>query len=243
MSGGMTHARTVLRFGPALAVAWLLCSVARGQAPSSMAEAESRFSQGEQHAERQEWALALEAFEDVHRYLEGVGHPRRALVLYDVAVCLQELGRDRDAVQYYERFLAEAPPDATHRAEAQQALRELRARASLDGSSVSPIGIVIASAGGAAVIAGGLLGIVALTGRDEIASMCTAEGLCPAALEDRAHEIQLLAGVADGLLFGGLAVAAIGIVLTFVLGTDGSDVRASAAMRPGGAMFALGGSF
>src|SRR5688500_5797368 len=96
------------------ALAVLAVSIpARAQVPASIEQAEARFAQAERHAADREWALALNAFEDVHRYLEGANHPRRALVLYDIALCLRELGRESDALDHYERFLEQAPPDAT----------------------------------------------------------------------------------------------------------------------------------
>ena len=50
--------------------------------------------------------------------------------------------------------------------------------------------------------------------------------------EDRVREVETLAAATDGLLFGGAAVLAAGVVLTFVLpaGGEGDGARVSAGL-------------
>jgi tetratricopeptide (TPR) repeat protein len=189
------------------------------QTPTSLPQAEALFARGEQYSRAEAWALALADFQGVQAYLDSVQHPRRWAGLYNIGVCFEELGHYNEALASYERFLREAPPNAPQRPEVERLTRELRLRIG-SGFAPSPIGMIIAGSGLAIAIAGAILGGVALAGRGEIASMCTADGYCPDTLLPRANEVSIMAGVADGLLFGGLGVAAVGAVLTFVL-TDG----------------------
>ena len=146
----------------------------------------------------------------------------------------EELGRSAQALRLYERFLAEAGDDAPNRAEAQRNATELRLRLRLDeeapapseGWSPSPIGIAIGAAGAAAMIAGAVVGALALADGDAAVAGCEGTRCTPAA-HAAIGDAQVLANAADGLLWGGLAVLATGVVLTFVLAE--SPTTASAA--------------
>jgi hypothetical protein len=91
-------------------------------------------------------------------------------------------------------------------------------------------GLAIASAGGAAVAAGGVVGVLALSRRsalrDELPSSC--EGMkCPisqrSSIESNRKATKDLAVAADALWISGVAVAAVGVVLLLI------DPRADAA--------------
>src|SRR5690606_36347427 len=91
-----------------------------------------------------------------------------------------------------------------------------------------PIGIIVAAVGGAAAIAGGVIGGVALAQDGSARSECESTS-CTAAAYAAIGEAGTLANVADAMLWGGLAVAAAGVVLTFVLADTDNGASASAA--------------
>ena len=243
----MTH-----RFGIILTVLTIVSApgYASCQSRESVAQARARFEAAEEHFAAGELAQALTGFEDAYRLMEG--HPRRALVLYNIGRINEELGRNVAALEAYRRFLDESDASAPNRAEAERRLRELEARQQLgsDGdtsSIVSPIGIVIAAIGGAAIVGGAVLGGVALASDADIAAMCDSMDRCPPESLGDAESTQLLANAADGLLFGGATVAVTGVVLMFVLadteGDSPEEPRATVACAPGGCTFAVGGRF
>lgn len=106
-------------------------------------------------------------------------------------------------------------------------------------------GFLIAGGGGLLVLVGAVLGGVALADKSILEEdfNCDADGVCDPGFEDLASRGSALAGAADGLLFGGLAVAATGVVLAFVLAESGDDVSAAAACTADGCTAQLGGRF
>ncbi len=224
-------------------LSWAAGAAAQDTESPAIREARQRFEMAEELFERGDYASALTEWERVHALMEG--HPNRNYVLYNIARAYEELRRDSDAIGQYERFLAETGEAAPMRAEAQQRLRELRLRLSLDarggggGFAPSPVGIVVASIGAAALVAGGVLGGVALADDTSARAACEGTRCTPeafAALGD-AH---VLANVADGLLFGGLAVVATGVVLTFVLGSTEAPPVAALCTGEGCGVFVQG---
>lgn len=234
-----------------VAVLVLVCAApAAAQDRAIAPEARQQFERATAHYEAGRYAQSLADFEQVHAALVGAGHPNAALVLFNIARCYQRLGRARESVAAFERFLAEAPEGAPNIEVARVELQELRARVALDGAreeepapsgpSISPVGPIVAAVGGAALIAGAITGALALVANADANDGCV-DGHCPAALAPRADEAHLLANVTDGLLFGGLAVAAAGVVLIFVLAGD--ETSASAACTSDGCAAVIGGRF
>lgn len=164
-------------------------------------------------------------------------------MLFNVARCYQRLGRAREAVQAFERFLAEAPSGAPNIEVARVELQELRARVALDGAasapSISPVGLIVTGVGAAALIAGAITGGLALAANADATAGCV-DGRCPVELAPRADEAHLLANVTDGLLFGGLAIAAAGVVLIFVLPGEGPVAASAGCTSDGCAAFVSG---
>jgi hypothetical protein len=95
--------------------------------------------------------------------------------------------------------------------------------------------------GGAAAIAGAVFGGVALADSDGARADCSGT-VCPESARSGIADAQTLANVADGLLWGGLAVAATGVVLMFVL-ADGGETQASAGCSPDGCGAVVRGRF
>ncbi len=110
------------------------------------------------------------------------------------------------------------------------------------GPSFSPVGFVVAGAGGLLAIVGAITGGVALSMEGDIATSCPNQ-VCPdQASLDKASTGYALALTTDILIPVGLVAAAAGIVLLFVL--PGSEsARAGAACGPDGCFAAVRGRF
>jgi tetratricopeptide (TPR) repeat protein len=214
-------------------------------------EARQRFELAARHFDQGDFASALTEWQRVYALLDG--HPNREFVAYNMARANEQLGRNREALELYERYLAatEGRADAPNRPEAQRHAQELRLRLQLAEEDTggeagafapSPVGITVGAIGVASVIAGGIVGGLALAQDGSARADCEGSRCTPeayAAIGD-AHT---LAAVSDGLLWGGLAVAAAGLVLVFVLSGGNEGTAASAACDREGCMAVVGGSF
>ena len=109
------------------------------------------------------------------------------------------------------------------------------------GGGISPVGPIFLGVGGAMVIAGAITGALTLSSRGDLTAMCTGMA-CPESSRGLADDVSTLALTTDILLFGGLAVAATGVLLTLLL-TDGgsSDTAASLTCTDQGCMAFLAG--
>ncbi len=209
-------------------------------------EARRRYTLAEELFHGGNYAGALREWEQVYQLMEG--HPNRGMVLFNIGRAYQELNRTREALSHFRRYLAETPESAPQRAEASQIIRELELRAEIEGGSgggfsPSPVGIAIAGVGAAAMVAGGVLGGVALSQDSSARADCSA-GACPPDAHAALVDAHTVANAADGLLWGGLAVAAVGVVLTFVLGSQGNESpQAGAACSADGCQALVRGVF
>lgn len=226
--------------------------LALAQSESAIAEARTRFDLGVQHFERGDFALAAVEFQRVYALMDG--HPNRSYVLYNIARTHEELGRTRAALEVFERYLAESGPDAPNRAEAERHARELRTRLELEagdrgdasavGGGVSPIGIIVTSVGGAALVAGIITGVLALDADAAVEAECDYSERCYPEARARAAEAQTLANATDALLFGGAAVAVAGVILMMALpGSDSSAATVSAGCSASGCGAVVRGRF
>lgn len=114
------------------------------------------------------------------------------------------------------------------------------------GGGISPIGPVLLGVGGAAVVAGIIMGAVAFSQGQDLLDRCPTEMDCPGDLRDDEDTARTLAIAGDVTWIGGAIVAATGLVLTLVLTGDG-DGGERAELRfestPGGGVAALRGGF
>src|SRR5690606_16370056 len=109
-----------------------------------------------------------------------------------------------------------------------------------DGA-ISPIGPIVLGVGGAMMLAGAITGGLALAEHGELTGMCDAQLMrCPAELEARVDDLAVLSITTDVLLWGGLAVAATGAVLTFLLKEESSSTVSAACDGTGCAAFVTG---
>jgi len=114
------------------------------------------------------------------------------------------------------------------------------------GGGISPIGPIVAAGGGAVLITGLILGGVALGERGSVEDRCdTAAMTCPADAEGDADSVATQALVADILIFSGAAIAAAGLILTFVLteGDDDANARVGGVCSGNGCMALVEGRF
>lgn len=237
-----------------LLAALLLPLGAAAQAPEDprVTQARARFDRADTHYQAEDYALALEEYRAAYDLMVQAGHPNAILILFNVARTNERLERLEVALSQFEQFLVDAPQDsefrdrATRHAANIRRILELRGEGAAEdeggGGGISPIGIVIAAVGAATAITGGILGAVALSESDAARVGCV-DMACPADARDGIASAQTLANVSDGLLFGGLAVAATGVVLMFVLGDGGGETTASAGCGPNGCGAMVRGSF
>ena len=100
-------------------------------------------------------------------------------------------------------------------------------------------GLVLTSLGGAALIAGGIVGAIALKEANDakanLPASCDANRSCPpheqAAIDEQFDSIYTLSHVSDGLLIGGAVLAAVGIVLLIVNPGGESAVTADKGLK------------
>jgi tetratricopeptide (TPR) repeat protein len=119
--------------------------------------------------------------------------------------------------------------------------REARDKAASGGGMFVP-GLVMAGLGGGIAITGGVLDIVAGSRRPDEATVCGSVGdkqLCRASARSDIETSNRLAIAGDVLLFGGVAVAAVGVVLVVTQsGGKKDEAGAKAAVAP---LFVPGG--
>jgi len=96
----------------------------------------------------------------------------------------------------------------------------------------------VLAVGGAIMLAGAITGALALAEHGDLVGMCDAQMIrCPAELEARADGLVALSLSTDVLLWGGLAVAASGAVLTFLLREESGGGVSAACDGTGCAAF------
>lgn len=134
---------------------------------------------------------------------------------------LAELQRAVEEEERQRRELEEAERRAREAAQARQ-----RAEAAPEAWPWVVLGV-----GGAAAIAGAVVGALALSEAGALRADCNEMGLCPTGvdLEERRDTAQTLALTGDLLLFGGGAVAVAGLVLGLVFGLPGGQDEAAEA--------------
>ncbi len=229
-------------------------ALAQGEGSGPPDEARAVFLRATELYETRSYARAELEFRRAWELMEG--HPRRALVLVNIARCVESVpGREAEALALYEQALAETNALAAHdagirdaRRIAEERVAELNARmavqarepagaeersesqpgaASVSFSStrpsesadgdISPVGPIVLGVGGAMMLAGAITGALALGEHDKLTGMCDPGAMrCPAALRERVDGLAALSISTDVLLWGGLAVAATGALLSIL---------------------------
>lgn len=248
---------TPFPFGPSPA------AQAQAVSPADDERGRTHFQAGREH-------LAVGRYEDALREFElAYDLSRRPAMLLNIANVAERLGAYRQAAQAYqgyaETLAAEDPERATYlsraanlRERAERADREARAQGTMegtpaDGATTAPApagsshdllvpGIVALAAGGASVVAGAILGGLALAEESSVRSGCGATRSC---LPSQVATMDDLALGADITLFGGLALVAVGGVLVAVdlSQAGGEGAPASARVSFGLGALSVEGTF
>lgn len=252
------------RLGAAAALAPILLLALSGHARAQdgdprVVEARAHFERGEQHYASSQYALAAQEFQLSHELLRAANHQNAGMVLFNVGRSLQELGgHDAEAREAYAGFLAEAPVNAETQEmirTAQGHMRELDARLAGSGGQgasaapppsrssggISPIGPILLGVGGAALISGLVMVGVAYGQDQDHIGACPERIGCDEALRSDVDATRGLAIAGDVVWIAGAAIAAIGLVLTFVLQEGASNAEASLDLQgsPEGAYASL----
>src|SRR5262245_33044784 len=105
----VAHMRGVARLVIVIGVA--LHAHAAAQDDPRVAEARTHFDLGERHYTAGDYALSLQEFRTSYEIMHSVGHENAGGILFNIARCYRQLGRDSEAIETYEQFMREAPPD------------------------------------------------------------------------------------------------------------------------------------
>ncbi len=210
-------------------------------AQSADSEARVRFEAGRMAFSAERYEDALVDFERAYE----LSH--RPILLFNIAQSYARLGRDREALDTYRRFLDEAPEGEAGREEAEAqviALEDAIARAPVepvDAAIAEPApertpsgdptaGWILVGVGGALTIAGAVLSGLGLSDRASVESPAPgAQWSDIMAAYDRGP---VLEGVGFSTLAVGLVGLAVGVVLVLTSSGDGAPVdRAARALR------------
>lgn len=204
---------------------------------------------------------AIAAWEEAWR-LSG-----RPLLLFNMANAAERIARWDDAMELLSRYRAFAPSDERETldrriANIQRRIEETRgatgstttttsttAQTTTTPSttpgptrSVSPLPIVLLSAGGASVVTGTIFGVRALDARADAADSCASSGdatYCTGEARDALARDRSSALVAD-LTIGLGALAVAGGVVTLIVPLP---LQVGGSVGPGGGMLSVGGTF
>jgi tetratricopeptide (TPR) repeat protein len=106
----------------------------------------------------------------------------------------------------------------------------------------SPVAYALMGGGGAILVASAITGGMALSARSEINDESCPDGLCPASLRSQADRARTLGITTDVLVATGVVIAALGVVLVFVLDNE-DDTRAALRCGPTGCVAGVEGRF
>ncbi|MDI1429662.1 tetratricopeptide repeat protein [Polyangium sorediatum] len=236
-----------------------------------LVEAKRLFQQGEELYTKGDYEKAIEVWEMSYELSQ------RELILESIANAYERLGKAEKAREYLGRWREAAPPEEhadldarlaklderIAKEKAEQAAKEKAEkdakdkrdadeRAKREGSKLFMPGVILAAAGGAVALGGGVLDILAATRRPDAASVCgtTADGrqLCRSSAKDDIETSNTFATVGDIMLIGGGVAAAVGVVLVVTQsgGKKGAEETKTAVVPwflPGGGGIVAGGSF
>lgn len=206
-------------FVVALVCAWPATGLAQDTSASQAA-----FEEAERQFRAENYQLALDGYTEAQRLAAG-DHRIEIYMEFNRGRCLEQLRRWREALQAYERYLAEAPADAPVLAETRDRARDLRERLRHEppvpdevqaGPPVLAIaGWSIAGLGAASLIASVPLGVIALDNAATLEEECPG-GRCSAAQQDLLDETRSMSLAADALWIAGVGLAAVGVALVLV---------------------------
>lgn len=227
-----------------VSIGWTPLAAAQQGEPSASDHADEArriLSEAQAHDDAGRYALAYERYIDLYEHMRASALPRAAVALWNAGIALRQVpGREADARDTLQRFLDEStsmtgdPQVRDWRSTAVEHIAELDARTrpeeplpeieAAETSGLSPVGPIVLSVGGAVVVAGLILGGVALSVDSDFEDMCPSRMNCDESTRSTYDRATTLAVIADAMWITGAVTAAIGLVLTFALSSpDGSD--------------------
>lgn len=250
--GSATSVRsTVFREAVRVAIVCTLALAGTASAQEDYEAARERFDRAQAQYDAGNFALAADGFREAYDMMEG--HPRRHMVLFNLARCLDRSAAMRQARDAYQQYLAEGGAGEPDGATARERIEELDRRIALSATSdaqdehteraAAPTGddtLVIAGgavlgAGAAGFIAMGIFGGLALAEDARLRDGCGATRSCSEAEVADADTFALASDISLGL--AGAAAIAGGILLAVGLTSGGADERAAVVpwIAPSGA--------
>ncbi|MDI3285181.1 hypothetical protein [Polyangium sp. 15x6] len=234
-----------------------------------LVEAKRLFQQGEDLYTKGDYEKAIEVWEMSYELSQ------RELILESIANAYERLGKAEKAREYLGRWREAAPPEEHADLDARLAKlderiakekadkdakdkadqdakdkREADERAKREGGKLFMPGVIIAAAGGAMALGGGVLDILAATRRPDESVVCgkTADGrqLCRSSAQDDIETSNTFATVGDIMLIGGGVAAVVGVVLVVTQSGGKKSAEKTAVapwFLPGGGGIVAGGSF
>lgn len=242
--------RSVVLFAVLVGLASVALAPARASAQeTSQAESDEQahlhFQVAAQYYQEADYESALREFESAYRLSQ------RPQLLYNIALCQQQLGNLDEAVSTLERYLAEVP-DVENRPLLEQRLANLRARRDRQQQTGTDPGeesteeapqtppppppsdstnipsIVGFGVAGVGLVSAVIFSVLALTENDRIGALdCGATLTCPSSETSALGTYALVADISWGL---SLAGAIVGTVFLFVP-TGGESASSQAALR------------
>ncbi len=243
-------------------VAMLTPSVVAAQEPSQAAR--DAFDRATELYQQGAFLQAADAFIRSYELMDGSS--RQYLIAFNVGQSFFDAQQWTQAREWLRRYIASAGSEDDLRPRAETMLREIETRESLshsgetteqrdarrapssattgdDDGAISPIGPIVAGVGAAALVAAAITGAVAASAYSSIRKQC-ADGVCPESRRTDVDRVGTLALTTDILWVSGAVLAALGLVLTFVLPTGNSsggtdDPTVAVGFGPG-SLFARG---
>lgn len=234
----------------------LAAGAASAQGDSDVDRARFHFMAGRAYYDDARYPDAAREFEEAYRLTE---HPD---VLYNLGLTYERMGRARDAIDHYRRYL-EAVPEAPEAAQIYDRIRRLEAAAPPEsaaggtpasggsgggaggrsgggapaeepsgGSLTLTAGWVLVGVGAATAAAAVITGVLALGTHADLEGACP-DGRCPADRADDIESGETLSIVSTVLT--GVAIGAGGAGLLLLLTSGGDGEGAEVGLVPGGA--------
>jgi hypothetical protein len=224
-----------------VSIGWTPLAAAQQGEPSASDHADEArriLSEAQAHDDAGRYALAYERYIDLYEHMRASALPRAAVALWNAGIALRQVpGREADARDTLQRFLDEStsmtgdPQVRDWRSTAVEHIAELDARTrqdepepevAPDPGGLSPVGPIVLSIGGAIVVAGLVLGGVALSVDGDFEDMCPSRMNCDESTRSTYDRATTLAGIADAMWITGAVTGLVGLVLTFALSSDDS---------------------
>ena len=226
---------------------------ARGEVSFEREVAKGHFKLGVKYYGVAHYAKALEEFTKAYEV-----EPLPEL-LYNMGRCHEGLGNSASALALYRKTLKASPNEATraavqaritaleaagNRAKAPRREPPAREPPSGGGGWRAIAGWVVLSTGGAALLAGGVMGAMVASKQDEYEDLAAAGGtfgeLDPIAAEGRTYQHAQIGLLVGG---GGLAATGAGLLLWHYLGRNAERERRQVTLTPAGLGMSLQGVF